>query len=223
MVQSASTRRPSGYLKIKTKDNANGVEWNGMELDALWIGVRRYGQAKWEQILGDPYLRKYFNKKKTPYDLYTKWKAHHQKISSSSPKPPKNGVTHPSAVPLSPPLMAAARRNPNNAAISIRNRTGANSPHSSSSSSAAAGPALNNNNMNMMNPNGDEDNPARLMRLQLNMMRNALRNLRTGPVQNAARGVTRERNNMPLNIDLNFPPPDEEEEQDTDSETTLSC
>ncbi|XP_054813514.1 uncharacterized protein LOC129314174 [Prosopis cineraria] len=60
-------RRPAGFLKRNTKPN----DWSQIELDALWIGVRRYGQGNWERILTDQ--AGFIFKNKTPQDLSTRW------------------------------------------------------------------------------------------------------------------------------------------------------
>ncbi|KAF7810507.1 protein CHROMATIN REMODELING 4 [Senna tora] len=57
------------------------VTWSGLELDALWVGVHKYGQEDWDTILAYTSLR--VLKDKTPQDLCTKWKEELHKIISS--------------------------------------------------------------------------------------------------------------------------------------------
>ncbi|KAF7824400.1 protein CHROMATIN REMODELING 4 isoform X1 [Senna tora] len=57
------------------------VTWSEIELDALWVGVRRYGQENWDTILADSSLR--VLKYKTPQDMRMKWKEELHKILSS--------------------------------------------------------------------------------------------------------------------------------------------
>ncbi|KAL6976050.1 DNA helicase [Sarracenia purpurea var. burkii] len=52
--------------------------WFEEELDALWLGVRRYGPGNWEAMLKDPTLR--FSKFKTSEDLSERWKTEKQII-----------------------------------------------------------------------------------------------------------------------------------------------
>jgi len=44
--------------------------WSDMELDSLWVGVRRHGQGNWEAMLRDPLL---FFKGKTVEHLTQRW------------------------------------------------------------------------------------------------------------------------------------------------------
>lgn len=46
--------------------------WSEEELDSLWVGVRRHGRGKWEEMLGDSILK--FSKHKTSEDLANRWK-----------------------------------------------------------------------------------------------------------------------------------------------------
>lgn len=57
--------------------------WSELELDALWIGVRRYGQHNWSSILADP--RMYILKKRTPQELATKWNEEKNYLKISLP------------------------------------------------------------------------------------------------------------------------------------------
>lgn len=61
--------------------------WSELELDVLWVAVRRHGQGNWEAILADPNIK--LLKNKTPQELATRWIKESQKI-------------FPSAVPLLP-------------------------------------------------------------------------------------------------------------------------
>lgn len=70
------SENPSGFLR----HSAEKVTWSGLELDALWVGVRRYGQEDWTTVLADPSLR--VLKNKTPHDLAVRWKEEIQKIIS---------------------------------------------------------------------------------------------------------------------------------------------
>ncbi|KAI9086947.1 hypothetical protein K1719_031108 [Acacia pycnantha] len=75
-------RKPAGFLKRNTKPN----DWSELELDALWVGVRRYGQNNWEKILTDP--TGFIFKNKTPQDLSTRWNIELLKIHKPCPQQP---------------------------------------------------------------------------------------------------------------------------------------
>ncbi|XP_065858857.1 protein CHROMATIN REMODELING 4-like [Euphorbia lathyris] len=56
--------------------------WIEQELDSLWVGVRKFGQGNWQQMLKDSSL--YFSKVKTEEDLAKRWKVERLKIVNSS-------------------------------------------------------------------------------------------------------------------------------------------
>lgn len=47
--------------------------WFDDELDALWIGIRRYGEGNWDVMLRDPRLK--FSKHKTSEELSARWRS----------------------------------------------------------------------------------------------------------------------------------------------------
>ncbi|KAI4323247.1 hypothetical protein L6164_022868 [Bauhinia variegata] len=105
---------PRGLLKWK----APIVSWSEEELDALWVGVRRYGAGNWDAILGDPSLN--CLKNKTQEDLSARWNKDLRKflgpapISSMPirPKPPLNAMG--SSFFWAPQLSANTNREPVN-------------------------------------------------------------------------------------------------------------
>ncbi|CAN6457320.1 unnamed protein product [Victoria cruziana] len=52
--------------------------WSEDELDALWVGVRRYGKGSWDSMLRDPKLR--FSKHRIPEELSERWEEEQLKI-----------------------------------------------------------------------------------------------------------------------------------------------
>ncbi|KAF7826297.1 protein CHROMATIN REMODELING 4 [Senna tora] len=77
------------------------VTWSRIELNALWVGVRRYGQENWDTILADSSLR--VLKYKTPQDLRMKWKEELNKILSSFQKATPIGILE------TPPFASSSR------------------------------------------------------------------------------------------------------------------
>ncbi|KAF7810482.1 protein CHROMATIN REMODELING 4 isoform X1 [Senna tora] len=80
------------------------VTWSGFELDALWVGVRRYGQENWDTILADSSMS--VLKYKTPQDLRMKWKEELHKILSSFQKATPIGIME------TPPFASSSRACP---------------------------------------------------------------------------------------------------------------
>lgn len=64
----------SKFFKKRLKVDA----WSEDELDALWIGVRRYGKGNWDAMLRDPKLK--FSKHRIAEDLSTRWTEEQHKI-----------------------------------------------------------------------------------------------------------------------------------------------
>ncbi|XP_031494367.1 protein CHROMATIN REMODELING 4 isoform X2 [Nymphaea colorata] len=52
--------------------------WSEDELDALWVGVRRYGKGNWDSMLRDSKLR--FSKHRIPEELSERWEEEQLKI-----------------------------------------------------------------------------------------------------------------------------------------------
>ncbi|KAI9116396.1 hypothetical protein K1719_012563 [Acacia pycnantha] len=120
---------PAEYLEAMRvaeearRNNAKEIPWAGVELDALWVGVRRHGADNWDTILGDPNLCILVLCKKTSLDLSLRWKKELEKMSSIlqasgyllSPPPP-------------PPPPTADREQPVDDRPAISNVEAATSP-----------------------------------------------------------------------------------------------
>ncbi|KAL5731346.1 DNA helicase [Ranunculus cassubicifolius] len=78
------------------KKRSRATAWSEDELDALWIGVRRYGKGNWEAMIRDPMLK--FSKYKIPEELSAKWEEELPKIilddqKSSKPSSSFSGIS----------------------------------------------------------------------------------------------------------------------------------
>lgn len=70
----ASQDNHSKQHPVSLSSSANLKDtWFDDELDALWIGVRRYGEGNWDVMRRDPRLK--FSKHKTSEDLSARWRS----------------------------------------------------------------------------------------------------------------------------------------------------
>ncbi|KAF7824399.1 protein CHROMATIN REMODELING 4 [Senna tora] len=86
----ASSKSYGKNIDITMPTSVEKVTWFEFELDALLVGVRRYGQDNWDTILANTSLR--VLKDETPQDLCMKWKEELHKILSSFRKSTPIGI-----------------------------------------------------------------------------------------------------------------------------------
>lgn len=67
ITDATTSERSSGFQRYKQ----NADSWTEMELDCLWVGIRKYGQRNWNAILADP--RMILLRKRTPQELSARW------------------------------------------------------------------------------------------------------------------------------------------------------
>lgn len=70
--------RTGSGIDNSVKKRFRVIPWTEDELDALWIGVRRYGKGNWDAMLGAPKLK--FSKHRTCEDLAARWEEELGKI-----------------------------------------------------------------------------------------------------------------------------------------------
>ncbi|XP_042478710.1 uncharacterized protein LOC122059747 isoform X2 [Macadamia integrifolia] len=64
------------------KFKGSATAWSDVELDSLWIGVRRHGRGNWDAMLRDPRL--HFSVSRVAKDLADQWDEEQSKLSSGT-------------------------------------------------------------------------------------------------------------------------------------------
>ncbi|KAF9587631.1 hypothetical protein IFM89_004463 [Coptis chinensis] len=74
---------PGMHNSFKKRPKVNA--WSEDELDALWVGVRRYGRGNWDYMLRDPKLK--FSKHRTSEELSVRWEEELVRIFDEAAQP----------------------------------------------------------------------------------------------------------------------------------------